>query len=73
MGMNIRCSGVYDLIYRCFSLLVYFYLTNHRVEIYQFRNEVNANGGAWIRLFDPEISNSLWFSPEPGPASAHIL
>lgn len=73
MGMNIRCSGVCDLIYGCFSLLVYFYLTNSWVELYQFGNDVNANGGAWIRVFDPEISNSLWFSPEPGPASAHIL
>ena len=52
---------------------MYFYLTNSWIELYQFGNDVNANGGAWIRVFDPEISNSLCFSPEPGPASAHIL
>ena len=53
--------------------IIHIILTNSCVELYQFGNDVNANAGAWIRVFDPEISNSLCFSPEPGPASAHIL
>lgn len=65
---TISAASLWAFFSTCLHLL-----ENSSVELCQFGNDVNANGGAWIRVFDPEISNSLWFSPEPGPASAHIL